>query len=220
MRMTRQGTVSEHDRGGLPPTETGPHFGGGGEGDGNPDSRGASRSVSVAGLIVGMVASTMTFAALASTLVLRHALSPDWVSLPVPWILWPNTAMLLLSSLAIEAARHALRSGHRDRFNWFWWTGIALGLGFLGGQSAAWSQLSSRGVYLNTNPSHGLFYILTVTHAVHAIGAMIALLWVGIAAARFRLGPGKRTGVLVSGIFWHFLDVMWLCLMALFLFWG
>ena len=208
--MARQGSLVENDRGGLPPIETGPHFGGGGDGDTDPGSRGSSRSVSVAGLIVGMVASTMTFAALASTLILRHALSRDWVSLPVPSILWPNTALLLLSSVAIELARHALRSGRRDRFNWMWWSVILLGSGCLAGQTVAGEQLSARGVYLNSNPSHGLFYILTVTHAVHAVGALIALLWVGIAAARFRLGPGKRTGVLVSSIFWHFLDVMWL----------
>ena len=219
--MPRSGTLVEHDRGGLPPIDDeGLPFGGGGDGDANPESRGANRSVSILGLIVGMIASTMTFAALAGTLVLRHALSRDWISLPVPWILWPNTGFLLLSSLAIEAARRSLARNRRDRFNWLWWTGIVLGCGFLLGQGIAWKQLSARGVFLNTNPSHGLFYILTMTHAVHAVGAMIALLWVGVAALRFRLGPSKRTGVLVSSIFWHFLDVMWLCLMALFLFWG
>ncbi len=219
--MSRSGALVEHDSGGLPPIDDGRPFGGGGDGDANPGDRGSSRSVSVAGLIVGMVASTMTFAALASTLILRHALSTThWISLPVPRILWPNTACLLLSSVAIEAARHALRRGKRDQFNWLWWTGILLGMGFLAGQAVAWEQLSSAGVYLNSNPSHGFFYILTWTHAAHAIGALFALLWVGVAALRFRLGPGKRTGVLVSSIFWHFLDVMWLCLMALFIFWG
>ncbi len=218
--MPRSGTIVEHDRGGLPPIETDLPFGGGGDGEPNPDGRGAGRSVSLAGVIVGMVASTMTFAALASTMILRHALSNDWISLPVPGILWPNTAMLLLSSAALEVARHALRNGHRDRFNWFWWAGILLGAGFLTGQVIAWEQLRSAGVYLSANPSHSLFYILTWTHAAHAIGALIALLWVGVAALRFRLGPRKRTGVLVSSLFWHFLDVMWLCLMALFLVWG
>ena len=69
-----------------------------------------------------------------------------------------------------------------------------LGSGFLIGQSIAWEQLSARGVYLNTNPSHGLFYVLTITHAVHAVGALIALFWVGVAAVRFRLGPAQAHG--------------------------
>jgi cytochrome c oxidase subunit 3 len=209
----------ESDRGGLPPIEPDVPFGGGGDGD-SGGGHGAGRSAAVLGLVVGMVASTMTFAALASTLILRHALAQDWVSLPVPRILWPNTVLLLLSSVAIELARRALRRGQRERFNRLWWMGIVLGSGFLAGQTVAWLQLRARGIYVSTNPSHGLFYVLTWTHAAHAIAALIALLWVGIAASRYRLGPGKRTGVVVSGIFWHFLDVMWLCLMALFVKWG
>ena len=218
--MPGTGTTIDNDRGGLPPIETDLPFGGGSGGDDGSNDRGSGRSVSVAGIVIGMAASTMTFAALASTLILRHALSSDWVSLPVPRILWPNTVALVLSSLAIEGARRALRQGRRERFNALWWLGIALGTVFLAGQTMAWLQLRSHGVYMRNNPSHGLFYILTWTHAAHAIGGLSALLWVGIAAVRYRLGPRKRTGVLISSIFWHFLDVMWLCLMALFVYWG
>jgi cytochrome c oxidase subunit 3 len=174
----------------------------------------------VAGVIIGMMASTMTFLALASTLILRHTLFQGWVSLPVPKILWPNTGLLLLSSVAIEMARHALKRGDRARFNLLWWCGTVLGAGFLAGQTVAWLQLRAHGVFMSTNPSHGLFYVLTLTHAAHAVGALIALIWVGVAGLRYQLGPAKRTGVLVTSIFWHFLDIMWLCLMALFLVWG
>ena len=210
--------IVDSDRGGLPPIETGLPFGGG-DGDSNED-RGSRRSVGVAGVIIGMLASTMTFVALASTLILAHVLNRNWVSLPVPRILWPNTALLLMSSVAIEMARHALNKGRRDRFNTLWWAGTILGTGFLAGQIVAWLQLRSEGVYMTTNQSHSLFYVLTITHAAHAVGALVALLWVGIAASRYQLGPRKRTGVLVTSIFWHFLDVMWLCLMGLFLIWG
>jgi len=217
--MTRAGTFVENDRGGKPPIENDFPFGGG-DGDSDPDRHGSQRSVSLAGLIVGMVASSMTFAALAATLILRHALSREWVSLPVPAILWPNTGLLLSSSVALEAARRALAAGRRQAFNRLWWIGIALGCGFLSGQVIAWLQLRSRGIYLARNPSHSMFFILTWTHAAHAVGGMIALLWVGVAALRYRLGPTKRTGVLISSVFWHFLDVMWLGLMALFALWG
>jgi cytochrome c oxidase subunit 3 len=216
--MPAPGTIIESDRGGLPPIETGPSFGGG-DGDSNED-RGGRRSVGVAGVIIGMIASTMTFVALASTLILAHVLNNHWVSLPIPGVLWPNTVLLLLSSVAIEMARHALKKGKRDRFNLLWWIGTFLGAAFLAGQTVAWMQLRAAGVYMTTNPSHSLFYVLTLTHAAHAVGALVALLWVGIAALRFQLGPRKRTGVLITSIFWHFLDVMWLCLMALFLLWG
>jgi heme/copper-type cytochrome/quinol oxidase subunit 3 len=48
------------------------------------------------------------------------------------------------------------------------------------------------------------------------VGAVAALVYVDLQAVRFRLGPAKRTGIDVTAVFWHFLDVMWLCLMGLF----
>ena len=167
-----------------------------------------------------MVASTMTFAALASTLILRHALAEDWISLKLPRILWANTALLILSSACLEWARHALRAGKRQRFNVLWWIGSMCGAGFLAGQVAAWLELRAQGIFVASNPSHGFFYILTWTHAAHAFVGLVALFWVGFAAIRYQLGPKKRTGVLLSATFWHFLDVMWLGLVALFFWWG
>ena len=96
--------------------------------------------------------------------------------------------------------------------------GTALGMAFLAGQSIAWWQLRAHGILLTTNPSHSFFYVLTWVHAAHAIGGIIALLYVGWLAFRYRLGPSKRTAVAVSTVFWHFLDGLWICLMLLFLF--
>ncbi|MBV8731800.1 MAG: cytochrome c oxidase subunit 3, partial [Acidobacteriia bacterium] len=91
----------------------------------------------------------------------------------------------------------------------------ALGILFLLGQSLAWQQLRDRGLYIASSPSTSFFYMLTATHAAHVIGAVAALVYVDVQAIRFRLGPAKRTGIDVTAIFWHFLDVMWLGLMAL-----
>jgi heme/copper-type cytochrome/quinol oxidase subunit 3 len=41
-----------------------------------------------------------------------------------------------------------------------------------------------------------------------------------VEALRLKLGPGKRTAVDVSAVFWHFVDGLWIYLMALFLVWG
>ena len=53
----------------------------------------------------------------------------------------------------------------------------------------------------------------------HAIAGLLALIYVAIQAFRFSLGPAKRTAVTVSIVFWHFLDVLWLILMTLFVLW-
>ena len=211
------GTLIE---GGLPPVEIPPLPGGDGGGDEPNPRRGTQRTTSLIGLAVMMTASLITFGALAFALIVRRHLSHDWVKMPLPGILWPNTAILLVSSIFLDLGRRQLRSHHRVTFNWLWCIGTVLGSGFLLGQILAWRQLSTSGLYVAGNPSNGFFYILTWTHAAHAIVGLGALVWIAIAALRFQLGPSKRTFVEVSVVFWHFLDVLWIGLMVLLIYRG
>jgi cytochrome c oxidase subunit 3 len=170
--------------------------------------------------MVVLAASVMLFAAFTSAYVVRRGLSNDWVSFPLPPVLWVNTAVLMASSVALELGRRALKAGRREEFNRIWTAGTVLGVLFLVGQAYAWRQLSESGFYLATNPSSAFFYVLTATHAVHLLGGITALVYVDIQAVRLQLGPGKRTAVEVSALFWHFLDALWIYLILLFLFWG
>lgn len=217
--MARSSTITESDHGGLPPIQNDLPPGGG-DGDDHSNDRGGDRKTSLIGIFILMLASSMTFLALVSALVVRRGLGNDWKQMPVPWILYPNTAMLLASSVVLDIARRRLNHGRRVAFNWWWSIGTLLGIGFLTGQSIAWWQLRAHGIRIATNPSHSFFYVLTWTHAAHAIAGVIALLYVLSQAFRYRLGPTKRTAVAVTTVFWHFLDGLWICLMLLFLFAG
>jgi cytochrome c oxidase subunit 3 len=197
-----------------PPVERG--WGGGGGSDG----RGASRRASFTGLYVLLAASTMVFAAFTSAFVVRRGLSDDWVAMPKPPILFVNTVVLLLSSIALEWARRTLKSGDRSKFNVWWTVATALGVLFLIGQWLAWQQLKAGGVFVETNPSSSFFYVLTASHALHLLGGVAALLYVDVQALRLSLGPAKRTAIDISAIFWHFLDGLWVYLMILFYVWG
>ncbi len=199
---------------GAPPPATG--FGGGDDSGG----RGASRRASITGLLVLLAASVMLFAAFSSAFFVRRGLSNDWVNTPLPPILWINTGVLVASSVALELARSALRAGRRAAFNRYWTGATVLGALFLGGQYLAWRQLNDAGFYLATNPSSSFFFVLTCAHAVHLLGGVSALGYIDVQALLLRLGPGKRTAVDVSAYFWHFLDAIWIYLMALFFFWG
>src|SRR5712692_4739113 len=198
----------------APPIEGGWGHGGG------SDGRGSSRGASFIALYVLLASSTMVFAAFTSAMVVRRGLSSDWVSIHKPPVLWINTLILLASSVALEMARRALRNRARERFNAWWTVGTALGLLFLCGQILAWQQLRSAGVLISTNPSSSFFYILTASHAMHLLAGVVALLYVDVQALRLSLGPAKRTAIDISTIFWHFLDGLWIYLMALFYFWG
>lgn len=197
-----------------PPGEWG--WGGGG----SPNGPGSSRRASLLGLYLLLVSSTMVFLALLAVFIMRRSIAVDWISMPKPRILWWNTGVLLASSAALETARRKLRSSDRVAFNWWWTAATALGILFLIGQGLAWQQLRNSGHFIASSPSTSFFYILTATHAAHVLGAIAAVVYVEVGALRFTLGPAKRTVIDASAIFWHFLDGMWLCLMALFYIWG
>src|ERR1700692_3728098 len=120
--------LTQSNIGGPPPTFPDFPTGGGGGGDdhGRPD-RGNSRQASITGILVLMCASIMTFAALVSAMVVRRGLNNDWHRLPLPHILWWNTGVLILSSIALDAGRRLLRRHQRQLFNWLWSAGTLMG---------------------------------------------------------------------------------------------
>ncbi len=197
-----------------PPIE----HGWGGAGSAGP--LGSPRPAAFTGLIVLLASSAMVFAAFTGAFAMRRGLSGDWVGTPKPGILWVNTAVLLISSLALDRSRYALRAGDRGRFNLWWTAATALGGVFLLGQAYAWRRLAESGVYVSANPSSSFFYVLTAAHAVHLVGGLAALIWVDVQARRLRLGPAKRTAIDVTAVFWHFLDGLWVYLMVLLCVWG
>src|SRR5580692_7511994 len=185
-----------------------------------PGHRGSDRRASLVGLLILLVSTGIVFLALVTAFVARRLMGDDWIPTPKPPILWVNTCVLIASSVALDLARRALKARQRVNFNRWWTAATALGGVFLIGQSIAWSQLRAAGIYVATNPSSSFFYVLTAVHAAHLIGGMVALTWVDVQALRLRLGPAKRTAIDICAIFWHFLDALWIMLMAIFYLWA
>ncbi len=213
-------TLTEPTIGAPPPLRPRPPHGGGGDGSGGSDNSRSGTTARIA-VYIGMVASSMTFMALVGAMFVRRGLATnnDWHRLPVPPLLWWNTAALLLSSVAIDIGRRAFRAGRRREFRVLWLTGTMLGTWFLIGQAINWKFLADNGYYMQHNPASAFFYVLTWAHAAHVIGALAALYFVACRTVFFPFIPLNRNVMEVSAIFWHFLDVMWLILMAIFVFW-
>jgi cytochrome c oxidase subunit III len=184
-----------------------------------PDRLGSDRRASLVGLLILLVSTGIVFLALVAAFVARRLLGDDWIPMPKPPLLWLNTGILIASSVALELARRALKARQRVNFNRWWTTATGLGVLFLVGQAVVWSQLRAAGIYVATNPSSSFFYVLTAVHALHLIGGLTALTWVDVQALRLRLGPAKRTAIDVCSVFWHFLDALWIMLMAIFYLW-
>jgi cytochrome c oxidase subunit III len=90
-----------------------------------------------------------------------------------------------------------------------------LGLCFFIGQWMAWTQLHERGFFIDTNPSSSFAFLLTIGHAVHLAGGMIALLWATIAALLRRPIESRRIALDVTAWYWHFMAVLWIYIFLL-----
>ena len=91
---------------------------------------------------------------------------------------------------------------------------LGLGLVFVVGQYAAWTQLRSQGLYLATNPSSAFFYVLTAMHALHVLGGLGGLALV-ISRLSKQVPTLRRSTLDTASYYWHFMDVLWLYLMFL-----
>ncbi|MCW8131315.1 MAG: cytochrome c oxidase subunit 3 [Planctomycetota bacterium] len=204
--------------GGGPGIGNAGYGGGGGDGDGAGGARRLPRRMYFTGLLVALAPIMMLFAALASSYIVRQGLSKDWEMLQLPPMLWVNTLFLLASSAALELGRRRLKDGQAKSFNSWWAAGTVLGLVFVAGQGLVWWQLKQQGVYFTDNPSHSFFYLLTITHAVHLLGGVAALLWVMTGVGRLATPEGKSLRADLAAFYWHFMDGIWIFLVLLFLF--
>jgi cytochrome c oxidase subunit 3 len=154
----------------------------------------------------------MFFMALVSAYIVRKGTGGDWQPVVLPRILWLNTAILLLSSWALEASRRAWEKGDAAVSRRWWAAATALGMFFLAGQWVAWRELAAAGVFLATNASSSFFYLLTAAHGAHLLGGMVALLYV-LTRDWTRLLASGGVAAEVAGIYWHFMDGLWVFLL-------
>jgi cytochrome c oxidase subunit 3 len=139
----------------------------------------------------------------------------DWRPAPQLGLLWMNTAMLVLSSVAMQWARIAARRGEIDGVGIGLIAGGAFAAAFLGGQLLAWRQLNAMGAFDITNPAIGFFYLITALHGLHLLGGLVAWgrtsikLWRGVGLAHLRLSVELCT------VYWHFLLLVWAVLFGL-----
>jgi cytochrome c oxidase subunit 3 len=157
---------------------------------------------------------TSFFALIFSAYALRMELG-DWVPLTEPQLLWTNTAVLILASIAFQWTRNGASAGASARLK----PGlIAAGLlttAFLAGQFTAWQQLQASGHYMTSNPATAFFYLLTGLHALHILGGMYV--WARATLKVFGGDVDDEQSISLCTIYWHFLLLVWLVMFGLML---
>jgi cytochrome c oxidase subunit III len=176
------------------------------------------------GLWVFLAVITSLFGLFVSAYYMRlsghHGSGPatDWTALSEPPVLWLNTVLLIAASVAMQAARRAVRIGSVQRSTTALLAGGLLTLAFLGGQYYAWSQVRGSEFFTPLNPAIAFFYLLTAVHGLHLLGGLYV--W-GRTLARMRREDVEvidvRLSVELCSVYWHFLLLVWLGLFAVML---
>ena len=183
------------------------------------------------GIWLFLASEVMLFGSLFSSYALLRSGAPTWpvqheiLSVPLAAL---NTVVLIASSVTMvmawaSLAPHAaaVRAGNRaeeahslKRYRLFMGLTLLGGAIFLVVKTIEYSDKFSHHLYPATNNFLGLYFTLTGLHAVHVIVGMIvnAYLW-GPGARMWHREPERFTNrIEVAGIYWHFVDVVWIFL--------
>jgi heme/copper-type cytochrome/quinol oxidase subunit 3 len=126
-----------------------------------------------------------------------------------------STFVLLMSSLAMVLALDGVQRGSRKLA--LIWLGavILLGATFLGFQVYEFNHFVHQGLTIGTNVFGSSFFVLTGFHGAHVAVGIIWMLTLWILAARNKLPASGSLKVEIAGLYWHFVDVVWIVIFTL-----
>jgi cytochrome c oxidase subunit 3 len=142
---------------------------------------------------------------------------PDWQPVTEPGILWFNTIVLVLASLAMQTASNAARKDLTARMKTTLLAAGVLTLVFLAGQFLAWQQMIAAGYYAVINPANAFFYLFTGLHGLHLVGGLWFLWRAGSKVSKDKDAENARSNVQLCATYWHYLLLVWVVLFTLLL---
>jgi cytochrome c oxidase subunit 3 len=183
---------------------------------GPPEAHASSRiDRQTLGILLFIVSEVMLFGAFFAAYFFIRAVAndgapwpPEPFELPVA-VAGVNTAILVSSSFTVHYALEGIRKNNRNALK------LGLGLTWLLGATFLFIQINEY-VHIGFSGRDGafgsIFYGLTGLHGAHVFVGLLLLSFANIRAWRGHFGPAAKDhlGVEVPGIYWHFVDVMWI----------
>lgn len=176
-------------------------------------NKSAKVNPSFLGMVLFIASEFMLFASFFMTYFFIRVVQGDpWMppgqELPV-YVALANSAILFSSSATMHWALEALKHNNRKGFKTGLVLTLLLGTTFFGIQISEYVHL---GFLPKDSAQASIFFSLTGIHGAHVVIGLILLLTVTVRAFRGHFGPEKENhwGVEIPGLYWHFVDVMWI----------
>jgi heme/copper-type cytochrome/quinol oxidase subunit 3 len=126
-----------------------------------------------------------------------------------------NTFFLICSSVTMMFSLKAIQQNDQGRCNLFLFLTIAIGALFVGIQMFEYSALISESFVPAAGVFPSTFYIMTGFHGAHVTAGVIILICVWLQSMRGRYNKRNYSALEIAGLYWHFVDLIWILLFTL-----
>ncbi|HYE19948.1 MAG TPA: cytochrome c oxidase subunit 3 [Tepidisphaeraceae bacterium] len=139
-------------------------------------------------------------------------------SLQFPTTLWVSTVLVIGVSVAMWVAHAYFRRGLQRPYRKALIAALALGAGFVTVQTPAMIQLikTNQAAMAQRHHFYMLVFFLVLLHALHVLGGMIALARLALRSQHGGYDPANPDPVTLVGMYWHFLDLIWIVMFGTF----
>jgi cytochrome c oxidase subunit 3/cytochrome o ubiquinol oxidase subunit 3 len=159
------------------------------------------------------------FGALISTFLLYRERLPQGAIGPREVYDIPYTSVssfvLLMSSLTMVLALAAIQRGDHGQLRVWLVTTAALGMVFIGGQVFEFTAFIEEGFTMRSSVAGSAFFVLTGFHGAHVTIGILMLLTLAMLSAGGRLTQEHTLRVEMVGLYWHFVDIVWIVIFTL-----
>jgi len=126
-----------------------------------------------------------------------------------------NTVVLITSSLTVALGVDAIRRGKARLLERYYAVTVLLGAVFLCVKYIEWTEEFHHGLYPGTNIFFSLYFMMTGVHGIHVILGMGVLTYVVLLSRRGQFSESYHTPVEIAGLYWHFVDLVWIYLLPM-----
>jgi heme/copper-type cytochrome/quinol oxidase subunit 3 len=166
-----------------------------------------------------LASEVVIFATLIAMYILFRLHSPDAVkevhAVTNIWLVTGNTFLLLTSSWAmVMGLREIKRGNSKGLVRWITLTAV-LGAIFVGLQYVEYQELAHHGITIYGSEFGMRFYAPTAFHGAHVIIGVLWALYIVRNGMKGRYSASNNIGIEIFGLYWHFVDVVWILLFTL-----
>lgn len=166
-------------------------------------------------LLFAIISMTMMFAGLTSAFVVSKS-RVDWLKdFELPKVFYFSTMVIMGCSVTMHLAKKAIQKDKRSETSSYLLATLALGVLFVVLQFVGFGDLINMGYYPTGASSvitTTFLYVIAFVHLLHLAGGLISLLIIIYNHFKQKYNSTQTLGIELGAMYWHFLDLLWVCL--------